>query len=115
MYADIPKPNGNVTVPVGNKILTESVFRETGLDVFLDDRKRNQGNSVAAETVALVSTSVEMTGLSVNRLDRILSNDTVREEYGLGANAPRSVYRTGTSNKSEKFSYKRAQVRISHR
>ena len=101
LYADIPKPNGNVTVPVGNvtvpvgnKILTESVFRETGLDVFLDDLKRNQGNSVAAETVALVSTSVEMTGLSVNRLDRILSNDTVREEYGLGANAPRSVYRT---------------------
>ena len=94
LYANIPKPNGNVTIPVGNKVLTESVFRETGLDVFLDDLKRNQGNSVAAETVALVSTSVEMTGLSVNRLDRILSNDTVREEYGLGANAPRSVYRT---------------------
>ena len=35
-----------------------------------------------------------MTGLSVNRLDRILSNDMVREEYGSGANAPRSVYRT---------------------
>ena len=94
MYANIPKPNNNVTVPVGNKILTETVFRETGLDVFLDDLKRTQGNSVAAETIALVSTSVEMTGLSVNRLDRILSNDMVREEYGLGANAPRSVYRT---------------------
>ncbi|HKM13349.1 MAG TPA: hypothetical protein VJY42_00265, partial [Candidatus Methanomethylophilaceae archaeon] len=35
-----------------------------------------------------------MTGLSVNRLGRVLSDDMVREEYGLGANAPRSVYRT---------------------
>ena len=95
MYANIPKPNDNVTIPAGNKILTETVFRETGLDVFLDDLKRTQGNSVAAETIALVSTSVEMTGLSVNRLDRILSNDMVREEYGPGR--------------------ERAQVRIPHR
>jgi hypothetical protein len=79
---------------VGNKILTESVFRETGSDIFLDDLKRTRGNSVAAETIALVSTPVEMTGLSVNCLDRVLSNDIVREEYGLGANAPGSVYRT---------------------
>ena len=94
LYAKIPKPNGNVTMTAGNKVLADSVFKETGLDVFLDGLKRSQGNSVAAETIALVANSVEMTGLSVNRLDRVLSNDMVREEYGLGANAPRSVYRT---------------------
>ena len=37
---------------------------------------------------------MEMTGISVNRIDRILEDDVVREEYGLGSNAPRSVYRT---------------------
>ena len=56
--------------------------------------KRSQGNSVAAKTVALVANSVEMTGLSVNRLDRLLDNDIVRAEYGPDANAPRSVYCT---------------------
>jgi hypothetical protein len=35
-----------------------------------------------------------MTGISVNGIDRILEEDVVRAEYGLGANAPRSVYRT---------------------
>jgi len=78
----------------GNKVLTDAVFRETGLDVFLDGLKRSQGNSVAMETIALVANSVEMTGLSVNRLDRLLDNNIVRGEYGLDANAPRSIYRT---------------------
>ena len=80
LYAKIPKPNDNVTMSAGNKILTESVFRETELDAFLNGLKRSQGNSVAAETIALVSTSVEMAGLSVNRLDRILSDNMVRED-----------------------------------
>ena len=30
----------------------------------------------------------------MNRIDRILEEDAVREEYGLNTNAPRSVYRT---------------------
>lgn len=94
IHARIPKPNNNLTMTVGNKVLVESVFSDTGLDGFLDDLKRRQGNSVASETIALVANSVEMTGLSVRRLDRILEDERVREEYGLGANAPRSVYRT---------------------
>jgi len=94
LHAKIPNPNENVTMTAGNKVLAETVFRETGLDMFLDGLKRSQGNSVAAETVAPVANSVEMTGLSVNRLDRLLENDIVRAEYGLDANAPRSVYRT---------------------
>ena len=94
LHANIPRPNDNVTMAAGNKALADSVFRETGLDVFLDGLKRSQGNSVSAETIALVANSVEMTGLSVNRLDRLLENDIVRAEYGLDANAPRSVYRT---------------------
>jgi len=94
LHAKIPVPNDNVTIAAGNKVLADSVFRETGLDLFLDGLKRSQGNSVSAETIALVANSVEMTGLSVNRLDRLLDNDAVREEYGLDANAPRSVYRT---------------------
>ena len=94
LHAKIPNPNENVTMTAGDKVLAETVFRETGLDVFLDGLKRSQGNSVAAETIALVANSVEMTGLSVNRLDRLLDNDIVRAEYGLDADAPRSVYRT---------------------
>ncbi len=94
IHARIPKPNNNITMTVGNKVLVESVFSDTGLVDFLDDLKRKQGNSVAVETIALVANSVEMTGLSVRRLDRILEDERVRAEYGLGANAPRSIYRT---------------------
>ena len=79
---------------MGNKTVVDAVFADTGLDVFLDGLKRSQGNSVAAETAALVTNSVEMTGISVNRIDRILEEDVIRAEYGLDANAPRSVYRT---------------------
>jgi len=82
LHAKILTPNDNVTMIVGNKVLTDSVFRETGLDSFLNGLKRSQGNSVSAETIALVANSVEMTGLSVNRLDRLLENDAVRREYG---------------------------------
>ena len=94
IHAKIPEPNDNVTMTMGNKTVVDAVFSDTGLDVFLDGLKRVQGNSVAAETAALVANSVEMTGISVNRIDRILEEDAVREEYGLDANAPRSIYRT---------------------
>lgn len=94
IHAGIPEPNDNVTMTMGNKTVVDAVFADTGLDVFLDGLKRAQGNSVAAETAALVANSVEMTGISVSRIDRILEEDVIRGEYGLGANAPRSVYRT---------------------
>ena len=94
IHAKIPEPNDNVTMTMGSKTVVDAVFADTGLDGFLNGLKRTQGNSVAAETAALVANSVEMTGISVNRIDRILEEDVVREEYGLGANAPRSVYRT---------------------
>jgi len=78
---------------MGNKALADAVFASTGLDVFLDGLKRDQGDSVAKEVIALVANSMEMTGLSVNRLDRVLESDAVRAEYSLTADA-RSVYRT---------------------
>lgn len=34
--AGIPAPNDDVTMPIGSKILTEAVFRDTVLDTFLD-------------------------------------------------------------------------------
>lgn len=79
---------------MGNKTVVDAVFADTGSDVFLDGPKRPQGNSVAAETAASVADSVEMTGIPVNGIDGILEEDVVRAEYGPGANAPRSVYRT---------------------
>ncbi len=94
IHAKIPEPNDNVTMTMGNKTVVDAVFSDTGLDVFLDSLKRAQGNSVAAETAALVANSVEMTGISVSRIDRILEEDAVREEYGLDVNAPKSIYRT---------------------
>lgn len=94
IHAKVPEPNDNVTMTMGNKTVVDAVFADTGLDVFLDGLKRAQGNSVAAETAALVANSIEMTGISVNRIDRILEEDVIREEYGLGASAPKSVYRT---------------------
>ena len=72
IHAKIPEPNDNVTMTMGNKTVVDAVFSDTGLDVFLDSLKRAQGNSVAAETAALVANSVEMTGISVSRIDRIL-------------------------------------------
>ena len=62
---------------MGNKTVVDAVFADTGLDIFLDGLKRSQGNSVAAETAALVANSVEMTGISVNRIDRILEEDVI--------------------------------------
>lgn len=73
IHARISMPNDNVTMTAGNRILTKSVFKDTGLDEFLDGLKWSQGNSVASEILALVTNSVKMTGLSVNRLDRILA------------------------------------------
>ncbi len=82
--AKIPRPNDNVTMTMGNKALVDAVFSDTGLDVFLDSLKRSQGESVSSEVKALVSNSAEMTGISVSRLDWMLSDDIVRREYGLG-------------------------------
>ena len=81
-------------MPMGAKMLTEAVFRDTGLDVLLDSMKRDQGAAVSGETVALVANSLETTGISVNRIDAILDNEDVRAEYGLGATSPKSLYRT---------------------
>lgn len=93
IHARITMPNENVTMTAGNRILAESIFKDTGLDEFLEGLKRSQGNSVAAETIALVANSVEMTGLSVKRLDRILADEHVGG-YGLDRSAARSIYRT---------------------
>ena len=79
IHARIPEPNDNVTMTLGNKAVVDAVFSDTGLDSFLDGLKRSQGNSVAAETAALVANSVEMTGLSVRRIDRILNESVIRE------------------------------------
>ena len=92
--AKIPRPNDNVAMTMGNKALVDAVFSDTGLDVFLDSLKRSQGESVSSEVKALVSNSAEMTGISINRLDRMLSDDIVRREYGLGNADVRSIYRT---------------------
>lgn len=94
IHARIPEPDENVTMTTGSKTVVDAVFADTGLDVSLDGLKRIQGNSVAAEAAALVANSVEMTGISVNRIDRVLEEDVIREGYGLGANAPKSPYRT---------------------
>ena len=40
--ASIPAPNDDVTMPIGAKMLTEAVFRETSLDAFLDALKRDR-------------------------------------------------------------------------
>ena len=100
IHAKIPEPNDNVTMTMGNKTVVDAVFADTGLDVFLDGLKRAQGNSVVAETAALVANSIEMTGISVNRIDRILEEDVIREEYGLGACVPKSVYHTVTGGRT---------------
>ena len=66
--AVIPKPNDNITMTMSTKVIVDAVFSDTGLDRFLDGLKRDQGESVANEVKALVANSVEMTGISVERL-----------------------------------------------
>ena len=90
----MPEPNGNYSMTLGNKVIVDSVFRDTGLDEFLDSLKRNQGTNVSDEIKALVANSIEMTGISVNRLDRLMERKEFRSEYGLGSGAARSIYRT---------------------
>ena len=94
IHVKVPFPNDNRTFSCGTKILVESVFSDTGLNDFLDGLKRDQGERVSNEVVALVANSVEMTGISVNRLDRMLSDDSIRKEYGLGNSHVKSIYRT---------------------
>ena len=94
IHAKVPFPNDNRTFSCGTKILVESVFSDTGLNDFLDGLKRDQGERVSNEVVALVANSVEMTGISVNRLDRMLSDDSIRKEYGLGNSHVKSIYCT---------------------
>lgn len=60
----------------------------------MDGLKHSEDNSVAVETIAFVSNSEETTGLSVNRLNRLLENYFVRKEYGLDMNVHQSIYRT---------------------
>jgi len=91
--AKIPEPNENVTMTMGHKAIVDAVLTDTGLDVFLDGLKRTQGDSVGREVAMLVSNSAEMTGISVNRMDRMLEDPVIREEYGLVSDA-RSIYRT---------------------
>ena len=86
--ARMPEPNDNFSMTMGNKGIVDAVFRDTGLDCFLDGLKRNQGESVSNEIKALVANSVEMTGVSVNRLDRLMESPHFRTEYGLGGGAP---------------------------
>jgi len=90
----IPEPNDSISMTMGNKVIVDAVFSDIGLDAFLDDLKRNQGEKVSNEIKALVSNSIEMTGISVNRLDRMMEKKEFRTEYGLGSGAARSVYRT---------------------
>ena len=77
----IPAPNDDVSLPIGLKILIEAVFGDTVLDVFLDALKRDWGASVTAETVALKANLMDMTSISVNRIDAILDSEDVRRIY----------------------------------
>ena len=82
IHARISEPNDNITMAMGNKTVVDAVFADTGLDVFLDGLKRSHDNSVAAETAALVANSVEMTGISVSRIDRILQLSAIDLQTG---------------------------------
>lgn len=73
---------------IGNKDLVDAVLSDLGPGAFLDGLMRDQGEKVSREVSALVATSVEMNGISINRLDRMLEDDVVREEHGLGGEPP---------------------------
>ena len=62
--ARMPEPNDNFSMTVGNKVIVDAVFRDTGLDCFLDGLKRNQGESVSNEIKALVANSIDDRDLS---------------------------------------------------
>lgn len=90
----VPPPNDNLTMAMGSKVLADAVFSDLGLDKFLDGLKRDRGGKVSKVAIALAADSAEMSGTSIGRLDRIMGDGRVREEYGPGGSASRSVYRT---------------------
>lgn len=45
----VPQPNKNRTMSMGNKVVVDSVFRDTGLNGFLNGLKRSQGEDVSDE------------------------------------------------------------------
>lgn len=71
-----------------NKVIVDAVFSDIGLDAFLDDLKRNQGEKVSNEIKALVSNSIEMTGISVNRLDRMMEKKSSERSTDWAAELP---------------------------
>ena len=62
IHARVPPANENVTMTAGNRVLTESVFRDTGLYEFLEGLKRCQGNTGGAENLAHVANALEIDG-----------------------------------------------------
>ena len=72
IHARIPEPDDNVTMTMGSKTVVDAVSADTGLDMSLDGLNRVRDSSVAAETAASAAGSAEMTGVSVNRIGRIL-------------------------------------------
>lgn len=87
--------NDNITIPIGPLTLVRKTFEVMGLPRLLNPMKRDQGASVTEVTEALVSHSMQMQGLSINRMEDILENPHKQQVYGISDDVDKNdLYRT---------------------
>lgn len=72
----IPAPNDDVMMPIGTKMLTEAVFRAWSRRALRFPESRPEGRRLLGDG-RLVENFLEMTRISMNRIDPILENEDV--------------------------------------
>jgi transposase len=90
-------PNDNVTVPYGPVTMTRMMFEMLEMDKVLSRLKRKQGATVSEVCIALVSHAMQMRGLSINRMEDLISDRDKRMLYDLSDDIDKNdLYRTGS-------------------
>ena len=90
------EPNDNLTVPYGPVTITQMVFETLEMDRVFSRLKRKQGATVTEICIASVAHAMQMRGLSINRMEDLISDNERRLIYDLSEEVDKNdLYRTG--------------------
>lgn len=91
------RPSDNITVPYGPVTMTRMMFEVLEMDKVLSGLKRKQGATVSEVCIALVAHAMQMRGLSINRMEDVISDADKRRIYDLSEDIDKNdLYRTGS-------------------